>query len=310
MTADERGRGVESFQAELHGAVDREQFDYDALVAGVHQRAGRIRRRRAIRTGAAAAVLIPALAGGGALLLPDLLPGQTPVISPATTGTADDTVASTGDSAANTDEAAATTAAPQTAPWQDGELPALPGGAFEVNPDVPNAWEVPDARPTGVEALDDQGSPQLALAYPRTVPVSGLMSCDPGREGGMEPEAGQSFSYFTDESTLTIDVEVTGWADSGAALEGLRTDTVTSCTWDGLQGEPQPWPGNEQDQDYVVYEASDGRSAAIVRQGDYLVAVTVDPNSGATGDPTQVATDIAGRWADNLAALDVVHGQD
>ncbi|NLG22113.1 MAG: hypothetical protein GX555_11880 [Actinomycetales bacterium] len=301
MASQDGGRGTESLRSVLHGAVDREQFDYDALVAGVHQRAGRIRRRRAVATGVAVAVLGPAAAAGAALVLPDILPGgDSTTIAPATRPDEAPTTAPADDDAVTADP---------TPPWQDG-APPLPEGGFEVNEDLPNAWEIPDPRPTGVAALDDLGMPQLAAAYPRTVPVMNLMVCDPGRTGGAEPEAGLSFDYFTDDpDDPVINLQVTGWEDSGAARDGLLDDDYLLCTWSPRPGEPQPWPGHEGDDDHLVFapEGSD-QVAAVVRQGDYLVAVTVQ-DTGAAED-IELAREIAGKTADNLEALDPVHGPD
>ncbi|MCK0110756.1 hypothetical protein MWU75_01185 [Ornithinimicrobium sp. F0845] len=305
MAPQDGGQGRESLRTAMHVAVDREQFDYEALVAGVHVRAGRIRRRRAITAGVAAAVLGPALVGGAALVLPDILPGgDSTIIAPATRPDDGSTTAPVEESEATAEP----TPAQPGPPWQDG-APPLPEGGFEVNEDLPNAWEIPDARPTGVPALDDLGVPQLAQAYPRAVPVMSLMVCDPGREGGAEPEAAQSFGYFSDEAgDPTIDLQVTGWADSDAARDGLVSDSYTLCTWSPDPGEPQPWPGHEGDEDYLLFtpEGSD-TAAAVVRQGDYLVAVTVQ-DTGAHG--AELATEIASRTADNLEALDPVHGRD
>lgn len=288
----------------LRGAVGDAQFDYDTLVAGTHHRAGRIRRRRAIATGVAVAVLGPALVGGAALVLPEILPGDSGTVAPAG---APESVDAT-DTPRPDD--AAVTSAPVVAevPWQDGELPQ-PEGGFEVNDDLPNAWEIPDARPTGVVELDDLGVPKLAMNYPRMVPVSALMTCDPGRADGAEPEAGQSFSFYSDASQdLAIELTVTGWADSVAARDGLLHDSYTLCTWDGVQGEPQEWSGHQGDEDYLLYAAESDRAAAVIRQGDYLVAVTV--SEGDEGQNQDVAAEIAAKTAANLAVLDPAHGRD
>lgn len=286
----------------LRGAVGTEQFDYQALVAGTHHRAGRIRRRRALATGAAVAVLGPALVGGAALVLPEILPVGSGSVSPAGSPGSVTTTAPLPDDAAVT--SAPAVVAP---PWQDSE-PPLPEGGFQVNESLPNAWEIPDARPTGVEALEDLGVPQLAMSYPRLVPVMSLMTCDPGRPNGIEPEAGQSFDFFSDSGEdLVIYLHVTGWADSDAARDGLVNDAYTLCTWDGDQGEPQEWVGHEGDEDYLLYAADGEVAAAVARQGDYLVAVTV--SEGTARENADVATEIAEKTAANLAVLDPDHGQ-
>ena len=286
----------------LRGAVGTEEFDYEALVAGTHHRAGRIRRRRALATGAAVAVLGPALVGGAALVLPELLPVGSGSVTPAGSTEAVGTTATP-----LPDDAAVTSTPAVLVPWQDSE-PPLPEGGFELNDSLPNAWEIPDARPTGVEALEDLGVPQLAMSYPRLAPVMSLMTCDPGRPNGAEPMAGQSFDFFSDSGEdLVIYLQVTGWADSTAARDGLVNDDYTLCTWDGDQGEPQEWVGHEHDEDYLLYAADGGIAAAVVRQGDYLVAVTV--SEGTAGQNADVATEVAEKTAANLAVLDPAHGQ-
>ncbi|WP_109471721.1 hypothetical protein [Ornithinimicrobium cavernae] len=344
MASQQGNRRDDDLSRALRGAVGSAEFDYAALVTGAHQRAGRIRRRRAIATGAAVAVLGPALVGGAALVLPEILPdgGSGSALTPAgssdasgqTSAAPTDTAAATQapptdeaastvdpvptddaavptDEAAPTDDAAVTTAPTAgEAPWQESAPPMPEGGAQPDNEDFPNAWQIPDARPTGVDALDGLGAPQLVMNYPRVAPVMGLMTCDPGRAGGVEPLAGQHFSHYADDQAgLIIDITVTGWEDSPAARDGLVQDAYTLCTWDSGVAEAQPFPGHESDEDYLVFAPEGSElTAAVVRQGDYLIAVTVrDASEGAA---TQIAAEIAGKSADNLEALDPVHGRD
>ncbi len=297
----------------LRGALGNTDFDYEALVSGAHQRAGRIRRRRAIATGAAVAVLGPALVGGAALVLPDLLPAgtQSPVVvAPAAT-----TDTHTPSATPLTHDAVQTQSpAVQDPPWQESAPPMPEGGPEPENEDLPNAWTIPDARPTGVAALEELGAPQLWMNYPRVAPVMGMMVCDPPRVGGAEPVAGQSGDFFTDGADLQISYTVTGWQDSLAARDGLLEDGDLLCRWDLDPGEPQPFPGHEGDADYLVFSPEGSElSAAVVRQGDYLVAVTVqdDSTGGGAEDPgAQLAAEIAAKSAENLAALDPAHGRD
>lgn len=286
----------------LRGALGDTDFDYDSLVAGAHQRAGRIRRRRAIATGVAVAVLGPALVGGAALVVPDLLSQDGNVVGPA--ATTDVAVETT--QAPSQDDTEESTATP---PWQDGEPPMPAGGPEPDNEDFPNAWEIPDARPTGVDALDDL-DPQLFMDYPRTAPVDGLMACDPGNPGGVEPLAGQSATYYVEEgSDRSIGITVTGWADSTAARDGLVNGDYTSCAWESAVGDAEPWPGQEGDEDRLVFSGADeGVAAAVVRQGDYLVSVTV--HAEGQDEAVETATEIAGKQAENLEALDPEHGRD
>lgn len=316
----------DDFGTVLRLAVGSAKFDYAALIAGSQQRAGRIRRRRALAVGAAVAVLGPALVGGATLVLPEILPDNgSGTVLPAASG---DTAGAT--SAPLTDDASATSApAASQAPWQDAEPPMPEGGPDPDNPDFPNAWVIPDARPTGVGELDALGAPQLFMNYPRIAPVMGLMTCDPGRADGVEPVAAQHASLSPDDesgsaqSDLLIDITVTGWQDSNAARDGVIGDSYTLCTWDSQVGQAQPWPGHEGDADYRLYETdTPGQAAAVVRQGDYLVAITVQtassgtPTEGTTAAKTSsqqsvdVAAEIASKMADNLEVLDPAHGRD
>ncbi|USQ80696.1 hypothetical protein [Ornithinimicrobium faecis] len=304
---DDSRRTDDDISAMLRGALGNTDFDYESLVGGVHRRAGRIRRRRAIATGAAVAVLGPALVGGAALVLPDMLGDEGTVVGPAaSTDVAVETTQEPTDQAEQTGEQT-----PDAPPWQDAEPPLPEGGAEPENEDLPNAWEIPDARPTGVSVLEGFGVPQTFSNYPRTVPVMGLMTCDPGNAGGVEPLAGQSVTYYEEGMDgLSIDIHVTGWEDSAAALDGLVNDDYTSCVWDDRAGEVEPWPGHEGDEDYLLFPGTEpGLDAAVVRQGDYLIAVTVRDGSD-TGSETEIATEIASKQADNLEALDPDHGRD
>lgn len=200
-----------------------------------------------------------------------------------------------------------------TPPWQDSPPPLPEGGMEPENPDLPNAWEIPDARPTGVDYLDQFGAPRQGMNYPRLVPVFGVMACNTGAQD-IEPEAGQSWMYYLDDSSSgTVDISITGWADSTAARDALREDTMTFCVRDTTDGwEQVEWAERAGDEDYLRYRAHTATGLAsgfaIVRQGDYLVGVTV--TAPASEDATEVAAEIAARTADNLEALDVEHGRD
>lgn len=137
------------------------------------------------------------------------------------------------------------------------------------------------------------------------------MSCDPGHPGGVEPVAAQNVTYYEGGlDGLSIDIIVTGWEDSIAARDGLVNDDYTSCAWDDRVGQVEPWPGHEGDEDYLVFPGAEpDLVAAVVRQGDYLVSVTVRDGAGSRSG-TEIATEIASKQADNLEALDPVHGRD
>lgn len=271
----------------------------------------RVRNHRALAAGAAVAVLGGALVGGSTLIGPDEqadAAAGAPPISVAAGGGQSQSPAQPVVSAAPASNPASQRPAP---PWQE-EAPPLPeGGMDPENPDWPNAWEIPDARPTAVDHLDDRGAPKQGMNYPRLVPVSGVMVCNTGAED-VEPEAGQSWMYYVDDSweSGSVDISVTGWADSTAARDALRDNTMTFCIRDA-QWQQLEWPGHEADEDYLLYEADNlglEYGFAIVRQGDYLVGVTV---TDTTGDGNaEAAGEIAAKMADNLEALDADHGRD
>lgn len=337
MTPDLSGppdpRGAARIGQQLCRAVGDVDFDYATLVQGVHQRAGRIRRRRALTTGAIVAVVGPALLGGSAVVLPDLLPGgvhgtvtpaETPVAAltdrgtdaaddPETTLLTEDTDADTGQDQGR-DQGSAD---PQEPPWQDGD-PPLPAEGVD-SADSGNAWEIPDARPTGVAALDAFGAPQTGLDYQRVIPLMHVMVGNTGAEG-QRPLAGQMWSYYVEDTssqTGVIDINVTGWDDSVAARDALRDETMAAFVRD-TDGpwQVQDWAGREGDDDSLLYTATAGGRTygiALVRQGDYLVGVTVGDTTG--GDTpgemnAEVAADIADKTAANMEALDPIHGRD
>lgn len=272
-------------------------FDYDALIAGTHQRARRIARRRAVVTGVAAAVLVPGVATA-AMLGPGLLtdePGPGSVIGPATA------------SPSPTPAPLPTTSWPETTsdlPFRTTDPPPAPGGT-ETNPEVPNAWEVPDPRPSGVDLLDDLGAPDSDSAYPRVAPVLGLMTCtEAAGENASPPQAARYWS-FSEVGGDQVDIVVTGWPDGPAAMQDLRADELF-CAWDDG---PQEAPSVGGDPDRFVRASvpfgSGTRDATVVRTGDYLVAVVVTTDSG---DGQDVAGEIADRTAANLAVLDPERG--
>ncbi|MDQ3526342.1 MAG: hypothetical protein M3424_00285 [Actinomycetota bacterium] len=335
----------ETLRQALHGAA--EGFDYDALVSGTHRRATRIRRHRAVLTGAAAAVLVPALVGG-ALLGPGLLPDDPISVGPAAssqdpstteptatedavaTATDDAVATATEDAAATATEDAAATSAPDPSPpsdppWQDEQPPSAPSptGGEGGQVDSGNAWEIPDPRPTGVDALDDLGTPRMDISYRRLAPAMGAMVCNgPAEESGLTPVGGRNWSFDAQEpgDRRGVEITVTAWEDGAEAMQGLRADTLY-CSWDdvdrpeSVQAEAT-WPGREDDPDRFLNAPFEGNgslsdhsvSVAAVRTGDYLVAVTVrDPEPGVAAE---AAIEIADKTAENLAALDPEHGQD
>lgn len=310
---------------ELRRVISAGPFDHGALVRGAHLRARALRRRRALATGASVAVLGPAVVGAAALVLPGLLPSGTGLPAAASldaSGPRNETVAGPSVAVATTTphtsptSTSTTTPVATTAPWQDGALP-LPAGGMDTAHDD-SRWPIPDARPTGVGHLDALGAPTSGMAYRAIVPISGVMECNTGAVDA-EPLAGQSWSYVDESGGLgPVDLQVTGWADSRAARDALRDGTMTFCVRD-TEWRQLDWHEHDGDDDYLLYRASPaglGEIAfALVRQGDYLVGVSVHSGSdegsrGTAVAPAEVAAEIASRTADNLAALDPAHGRD
>lgn len=302
-------------------------FDHEGLVAGTRARAGRLRRRRAIAQGAIAAVLVPALAGTGWIATQRLSVDAGHVDVQVATRTAEPEP--TG---AAVTETAVVTAGPVPSdeltapPHQDPS--ALPGMAsLEDNPDLPNRIEIPDPRPTGIPELDALGEPSGWL-YPRMVPLMDfvgardLIGMDP--DIGIEPHSGRDFTW-TDpaagaDGIASVMVNVTAWDDAAFALDQLRTGgTELTAFGIGTMGpdevtvgipQAQPWPGHEGSTDHllVLGDRVGPTAGALVRQGDYLVGVTV--SAGDAGAAADLATQVADQTAANLAALDPAHGRD
>lgn len=307
MSRDGERRTPQGLEGELdlqlrRAVDDGADFDYAALVAGTRSRATRLRRRQTVTRAVAAAVLVPTLVGAG------WIAGQTLGGAPAQVELADTGETST---APPTQEQ---TAAPDRPPYQDVDV-LPPVAPDEGNPDYPNAWPVPDARPTGVEFLDALGAPSFHLTYPRVVPLDIYLAAR--ADDGVEPVSGVSWGWGDGTNDLeqdTVAITVTGWEDSATALAQLRDDTLEFATWfDGFPTE-LPWPDGvdgadgiaPEDRMLVSGEGVPGASAGVlVRQGDYLVGVTV--NAGTEDEAVQVAVEIAGKTAANLLHLDAEH---
>lgn len=293
-----------SWDEELRSALGGadEPFDYDALVAGTKVRARRIRRRRAVVQGAAAAVLVPVLVGAGVVIHGSLEERPGVVAGPAATGT-DPATVSEGP------RLLTSAPVPDGPPHQDpAALPEAPEP--QTNPDLPNRWEVPDVRPTGVEFLDALEAPRSVSAYPRVVPLDGMVSAGQGTE----PHSAASWFFYDGTNEMrqdTVAITVTGWDDSVSVLAALRVDApITDARWDGGIA-VRPWPAHHDDDHLLVDLHSPAPwplVGALVRQGDYLVGVTVQARTAQ--EAADAAGSIAERAAANLAYLDPEHGTD
>lgn len=318
MLTLEHDRADDDLGRELRRAVAAADFDLPAIAAGVQRRVGRIRRRRRIVSTASLAVVGTALVGGGALVLPSLLPsGIGTVAEPARQERVDvdPAVADVTVTDALTDTATDAELDPPAGdawdpPFQDAAPPLPEGGLFPGDAD--SEWEIPDARPTGVGVLDALGAPTFGMNYRTIVPLMGVMMCDGGGPG-VEPLTGQSWAYRSGGmGGAGVDIQVTGWADSARARDAIRDNTMTYCFrhTDG-DWEQVTWAGHEGEDDYLTYRASSEGITydfAVVRRGDYLVGVSV---RGITdSDPGLLAAEIAMKTAANLEALDPVHGRD
>lgn len=255
-------------------------FNYDELLQGTRARATRIRRRRAAVAAGAALVLFPA-AIGAATVLPDIW--AAPSVLPA---------------------------GQDGVPWQDGDLPDPSEG--DLGEGGGNNWDIPDARPTGVAVIEDFGQPRRASNSPRTPVLDLVMTCDVGNPGRLSPEGGQLWEYGDIGATESVSISVTGWADSPGAMSAVANDTdALSCVWDDGYA-PGTWDGQKDSADHYLnepYQDADAWvSAAAVRQGDYIVGVTVrNPDPDVAQDAAQ---EIADKTAGNLEVLDPAHGRD
>ncbi|GAA5168294.1 hypothetical protein [Ornithinimicrobium tianjinense] len=288
---------------DLRAALDGSStdFDYDALIAGTKVRAARLRRRQTVARAVTAAVLAPTLAGAGWLLSSTL--GQPDASTEYAAQPTDDVSATTG-AAPTTDDVTTTTAPARVdgPPHQDPE--ELPDAVLEpVNPDWPNRWEMPDVRPTGVAFLDALGAPQSFALYPRTVP---LMHFTTGEDGRPEPHSAASYYFFASGNEVyqdTVEITLTAWDDSAAPIAALRGGA--------LSGTVVEWPGRTDD-DHLLVEERFGQgwtfAGAAVRQGDYIVGVTVLAETAE--EARAAATEIAEKSAANLAYLDPENATD
>lgn len=327
MSAEQRpgGEPADGLEEILRRSLRRadEGFDYNGLVAGVHERAHRIRVRRTVTTLAAAAVLVPALVGT-ASLLPDALssPDQIAPAEPDTVTVTEDDAGPVEENGRDEDTENDSEDTAEV-PWQVS-LPPAPDEVIDDNFSDDNdptrvrhgEWQIPDARPTGIEFLDSFGAPMMLPEVQLAVPD--WMDCDAhAHPDGLKPRTGVWWTY-TDQATTSmwgrsVDIAVTGWEDGEAAMEGLRADTLF-CGWFGT-AEPAQWTGQAPDalivapvQRYLddletgLHPTDTYGTAAVVRAGDYLVAVSVDADS--PEEATEVATEIADKTAANLEVLD------
>lgn len=349
---DERGDRA-SLDDELRSVLtpggSEPDFDYDALVAGTTVRARRLRLRRALTQTAVAAVLVPTLVAAGwsigTRLSVDGGAGQQVSVAGQTSEPTPEEAGVTG-----TDEAGTTwvdTAGRTDATVADGALttataiptPAWAGPPFqdpaalqpiepETNPDLPNREDVPDARPTGIPALD-----ALPLVggwlYPRTVPLMSFVAATDNiglnPDDGVEPHSGLSVDWLDEgaygqgAAVHAVTLNITAWDDAAFAMEQLRTGGTALSTFWMADGEgdalsvgrptPLPWAGHDGSADHLLVTGSTGEQAAgaLIREGNYLIGVTV------YGQDSEAATDLAAEVAEqtaaNLVALDPSRGQ-
>lgn len=302
--------GLDDLRAALDPGGEPE-FDHAALVAGVKRRATRLRRRRALAQGVTAVVLVPTLVGAGWMI-------STRVNDIPDTPAAHTTHTLLEDQTSSTQtpllEEATATAQATDPPYQDPAL--LPEAQLEApNPDWPNAWEVPDARPTGIDLLDQLGEPQLAMQYPRVVPLPGWHAA--ARDEGIEPHSGAHWSFFDTEQDDggQVEITITAWTDSRAAMADLLADTTSTLAgWLPGERERLDWlpEGHAQEDSLLLGSTDPGLpdAGALIRQGDYLVGVAVAGPGTDRERAAEVAAQIAERTAANLAHLDPEHGRD
>lgn len=339
-------------------------FDYDSLVAGTKARAGRIRRRRALTQGAAAALLVPTLLGTGYVLeqrlsvqdghedvavasqptLPDpaVTEGALEVVTQDVQGTTEEAAQPEPTGVAAPEPAEPEATEPEVVPPVEDAVPAPtgeePSAAVETTEPAPdpepsvepeptqdqeptqdpepgpaeNAVVIPDVVPTGIAFLDALGPAQLDLAYPRVVPLPEFTSGNLEEPVQIEPHSGRTWMFYAAGNEIdqdAVQLTVSGWVDSRAAMTALRGDQTGfnfRTTPDDLGTIEMPWTdGTTGSADrLLVGEASPVGGwttvGAVVRQGDFLVGVTV--TAATPEEASATAVQIAEAAAASLAA--------
>lgn len=307
-----------TFGDELRSALgDEPDFDYSALVSGTRARATRMRRRRAVGQAVTVAVLAPTLVGSawfiGNRLTGDAGPQDIAVATQTTeTDVAVETEAGPTTGEAVTEATSTTGEAVTLPPFQTSEPPAPL--KTEEDAGLANQIEIPDPRPVGIPFLDDFGAPQVETSVPGTLPVPGWTTAEEGATG-LRPHSAVSWGYFDPTQAFdqpAAEITLTAWDDAPAAMASLTGDrsAYPYRTAEDMAPLAQPWPGAEDADHLLVVSAyvEAPATAAVIRQGEYLVAVTV---RGVGEDvPGELARTIAEQTAANLAVLDPEHGQD
>lgn len=312
----------------LSGAGDG--FDSAALSSGVRGRSEAVRRRQVLSTAAATGMAAVALAAlwQGADALGTAPPQQVQPGAPAprVPGTQAPGVQDPGLTAAEPVEPAEPAGPAEPAesaepPWQDQAPPTSPSdGSMSTGT---GAWDIPDARPTGVAFLDELGPPRLYLEGTNLMPLPGWMrGNDWGNPTGRKQVAGLEWGFYGEGSNASqpaVDIAISGWDDGAAAMADFRADRLSSThdTAGGRDLRPAPWPGHEGESDFFAARpfawdqdttyAGWFDGAAVVCTGDYLVGVSVTAESPELA--TGLAREIAAKTADNLAVLDPEHGE-
>lgn len=239
-------------------------------------------------------------------------PADEPASAPAEEGAPEPDPALTPDPAP-VQEPVAPTAPVALPPYQDPGvvLPDAPGGPSTDG--SPNLIAVPDPRPTGVAALDAFGAPWSSELFQNITPLMGITFTQ--EPVGVDQHSARSWQYSTGGWESVV-ITLTAWDDSSQALADLTTGgTTLRSRWAGQLPEPMAWRGHEGDPDYFLTSTTSAFAeapdtwvvgVAMVRQGDYLVAVAVDGQEPATARAQ--AAEIAEKSAANLAVLDPLHG--
>lgn len=314
---DERRPGGDGDRTgpDLRSLIDGADFDHDALVAGTLSRARGIRRRRAVTRGLVAAVLVPTLVGAG-WTVRDMVLDEPPVAHVASRDDAGATATGAPTTAEQEQDLAEATAEPQPAPYQE----TTPPQPSETSPgSLSNRHDVPDARPSGVDFLDAFGAPQTESEYPKTSPL--MMFLVSAGEGAL-PHSARDWAYHDGSNAVdqeTVDLVITAWDDADGAMEALRAGGRPSDlgfvwqdapTREGTTIQISDWPDATGDPDRLLATSQDSMTfaGALVRQGSYLVGVSVRAGDGT--EAVEAATEIADRTAANLAAMDPERATD
>lgn len=224
---------------------------------------------------------------------PQPTPTQPEVTEPEVTTPAvqEPVVAPTGEETTAPPTTEEPTAEPTADPTTDPAEPTTTEPGQDPEP-AENAVAIPDVTPTGIPFLDALGPAQLDLESPRLVPLNdfsyGNLPESVQPEPAIGAHSGRQWMFFTEGNKIdqrTVSLTVTGWGDSQGAMSALRFGDQMGYSFRSTPGNlvsiELPWDDRATGlaDSVLVGEPSPAGGwttvGALVRQGDYLVGVTV-----------------------------------